>query len=67
MIAQTCGINNEKGANCNHIRNVVVIIYSSVQDGVAVIHYFELSRNRAARREHANYSKVAVGSASDAI
>jgi len=67
MMVQTCGINNEKGAICTHIRNAVVVIYSSVQDGAALIYYFELRRNRAARREHANYCKVAVGSASDAI
>jgi len=67
MMVQTCGINNEKGAICTHISNVVVIIYSSVQDGAALIHYFELRRSLAARREHADYRKVAVGSASDAI
>lgn len=54
MMVQTYGNNNEKGAICTHIRNVVVAIYSSVQDGAMLIHYFDLRRNRAARREHAN-------------
>jgi hypothetical protein len=35
--------------------------------GAVLIHYFDLHRNRVARREHANNCKVAVGSASDAI
>jgi len=49
------------------MRNVVVVIYSCVQDRAALIHYFDLRRNRAARREHATNCKVAVGSASDTI
>ena len=65
-MVQTYGINNEKGAICTHIRNVVVVTYSSVQDGAAFIYYFDLRRNRASRREHADHCQVAVGSASNA-